>query len=123
MKIFASFLIALCLLNTVSFGQIYYQELVPEIKLELRDVIDVLAEWDLHHVEGLPYQFVPYYGMSDPSTRTIYIFDVNDRSGKRETVIHELLHILYNRDSKIPSEAQIEAHADRLYKELYETYK
>ena len=57
-----------------------------------REIIEILADYDVRHVQALPaYR---NYGVTDFNGRTIYILDNQDFVFKRRTVDHELIHVV-----------------------------
>lgn len=59
--------------------------------LELREVVDVVADYSIHHVQ-MPTQ-TPFYGMTDPDARTIWMVEAADLAERRRIAIHELAHV------------------------------
>ena len=94
---------------------------LPPADLDLKAVIDVLAEYDVVHESRL-MTFLGYYGLTDPATKTIYINDREEIGVRRETVLHEFVHAIYMRqgvNTSGPWEPFVDAKAQRVFDVLY----
>lgn len=94
---------------------------LPSVDLDLAEVVDMLVDYDIVHVNRL-MSFLHYYGLTDPRTHTIYINTDVSMSETRDTIIHELLHVVYFRrgvDTSGPYEPFIGARAHEIYLKLY----
>lgn len=69
------------------------QEDVHQHDLSVKEVIEVLAEFDIRHIDQLPF-VMPAYGVTtfESAPPTIYIFNVADMRSKKSTLIHEFMH-------------------------------
>ena len=56
-----------------------------------REIIEILADYDVRHVPALPGYH--YFGVTDFNNHTIYILDNQDFVWKRRTADHELIHV------------------------------
>ena len=89
--------------------------------LELADVIDIAASYELHH-PTVPAS-TPWYGMTDYDNLKIYVISNADIANKRRTVVHEFIHAKRHMQG-IPvnvaeEEAIVKQLADQLYYDLY----
>lgn len=84
--------------------------------LTVRDIVDVLAEFDVRHADQQPF-FQQAYGATvfDVFPPQVWIFNQGDLAGKRSTVIHELIHI----KCRSCGEAEVRAEEERQYREVY----
>jgi hypothetical protein len=94
---------------------------LPPVSIELPEIFTILADYRIEHVSRL-MTFMRFWGLTDPATKTIYInADVSEDS-RIETVIHEVLHVIYMRrgyDTRGPYEDLVEARAQEIYHQLY----
>jgi hypothetical protein len=94
---------------------------LPPLDPSLAEVIEILADYDVLH-EGRLMTYAHWYGLTDPNTKTIFINSSVAEDYRAETLLHELLHILYMRrgiDTRGPYEDLVEAKAQELYRQLY----
>ena len=89
-----------------------------KIGLDLRTVIDILTDYSVVH------QTTPllggYLGLTDYRERTIYVSDKSDLADRRDTIIHEMLHVLVRlKGLKDIEETMIERRARQIYTSLY----
>lgn len=94
---------------------------LPKLDLTLKDVIDILAEYDIEHTHMKMY-CDHFYGSTSFDHRTIELCSTYDQPDRRLTVLHELRHIQYHRyliETGGPFEDQIDAQAHQQYQELY----
>ena len=68
---------------------------LPPLDLDLAEIVDILTEYKIVHDKHGVLRYFSYYGVTDTDTKTIYISDEGDLGTNRDTVIHELLHIMY----------------------------
>lgn len=59
-------------------------------QLTLRDAVEVIAEYEVHHPE-VPYS-TQWYGVTDFENRKIYVIKNTELSQRRKTAIHEMIH-------------------------------
>lgn len=85
--------------------------------LTVPEIIEILADYDLRHVESLPG--VPYYGMTDYDGHTILIVNNQDFIWKRKTVYHELLHVAARLRGEVWDEETVQIIEDEHYKKLF----
>lgn len=94
---------------------------VPSVDVDMAEVIDILTDYSVVH-EGKLLTYLKYYGLTDPRAKTIYINSDVAQSDSRDTVIHELLHVIYFRrgfDTSGQYEELISARAHEIYLKLY----
>lgn len=94
---------------------------LPEIRFELIDMIDVLTDYSIID-EDSPTFCRQYWGMTDFHTRTISVCSRADLTMRRQTVIHETLHVIYWRmgiNTGGQYEPVIEAQARKIFLRLY----
>lgn len=94
---------------------------LPELKLELKDVISILVDYKIEHTNMAMF-CQHFYGATAFDNRTVELCDLYDTPDRRLTVLHELLHIRYKQElieTGGPYEAQIDALAHKLYAQLY----
>lgn len=112
------------LLSLLLAMQFFFQMEVPplpEVHVDMAVVIDVLSEYSVV-MEDNPTFCSQYYGSTDPDNRTITICDRIDSVQKKETLLHEILHVVYRRagyNTGGPYEPQIKQKAQELYLKLY----
>jgi hypothetical protein len=59
--------------------------------LTMREVVEILAEYDVRHID-VPYA-LPWFGMTVPDERTIYLVKQMDATQRKRTMLHELCHV------------------------------
>lgn len=94
---------------------------VPSVDVDMAEVIDILTDYSVVH-EGKLLTYLKYYGLTDPRAKTIYINSDVAQSDSRDTVIHELLHVIYFRrgfDTSGQYEDLISQRAHEIYLKLY----
>ncbi len=94
---------------------------LPEIDVTLAEVCEILADYNVVHEHGL-MSYLRYFGLTIPETKTIYVNADVSHEQLTETVIHEVVHIIYNRkgyDTRGPYEDLVETKAQKVYAELY----
>lgn len=95
---------------------------LPDFDLDLKSVIDTLTTYDVQHETNL-LTYMQYYGLTDPYKKRIYINDGSDIYDRRDTVIHELLHVMYRErgvQTNYPEgELKVEAMSQKMYQKLY----
>ncbi len=91
-----------------------------EYDLTVKDIVIILAEFDVKHVAQQPF-FAPAYGVTDFDSNppAIWIFNTSDTLNRRSTVIHELLHAHYREAGMNPPEAFIASEEERLYRKVF----
>lgn len=87
--------------------------------LTLPDVIDFLVDYSLTHGPAMVNRDGTLYGITIFDERRIVIYDSGDRAEKRDTVIHELLHVYHKQRQENPSEDQVECETQLLYRKLF----
>lgn len=89
---------------------------VPQTNLTMREVIETVAVFEIHHVNQQPF-FQKAYGVTDFETDppSIWLFNTGTNADKRSTVIHELLHIHYHEIHHDMPEEFIRSEEERLY--------
>lgn len=94
----------------------------PESTLELRNVIDIVADFEIQHPR-VPYA-TSWYGLTDFDNQVIYSIRNADFITRRMSMIHELLHVdrrargvnLPNQDEE---EMAVRSAAESMYKQLF----
>jgi len=91
---------------------------VPD--LTVREIVEVLAEFDVKHADQQPF-FKPAYGVTDFSSTppTIWLFNVGDTTLRRMTVIHELIHVRCRKAVVDCPEEYVGAEEMRQYQKLF----
>jgi hypothetical protein len=91
-----------------------------EHDLTVRDLVEILADYEIKHVEQQPF-FQPAYGVTnfDSNPPAVWIFNTSDTPSRRSTVIHELLHVYYHQRGTDLTEEFIRSEEDRQYKALF----
>ena len=90
------------------------------LKLTLANLVDILSEYEVRHVVGLPRGSMPYYGLTDNSTKTIFIVGGSTRGEVKKTIIHEAYHILYDwQGLPQPPESIIAISEEQTYRDLF----
>ena len=90
----------------------------PDLRLSLKDVIDALSEYDFIHHSDIPAARIGYFGVTDLETVTVHTFQT-DPTMVRQTIIHELLHIIARKQGLGPSEDLITVLAPIYYTQIY----
>ena len=93
-------------------------ESVRRIELTLKDVIEMLCDYEVLHKDRVFRDGKFFYGLTDYSDRTIS-FSAQDRSDMRDSVIHELLHLNYKIRGLRPEEEEIAKQTSELYQKLF----
>ena len=93
-------------------------EPVRKIELTLRDVIEMLCDYEVVHKDRVFRDGKFFYGLTDYADRTIS-FSAQDRSDMRDSVIHELLHLNYKMRGFRPEEEEIARQTSELYQRLF----
>jgi hypothetical protein len=114
-------LAALLILSTLVTTRAQEAFVVPPCKINLKAVIEILADYDLRHQDQIAAG--QYWGLTSPSRHIMYISDEPSYAIRREAVLHELTHVCYsNLHNPIPQdieEAVVQQQAAALYKELF----
>ena len=90
--------------------------------LTLKDCIEVVADYEVHH-PIVPMQS-QWFGWTDPGEQRIFVIRNADLHNRRQTMIHEILHV-QRKFSKQALETQEEEEvavrilADQVYRELF----
>lgn len=92
--------------------------------LTLREAVEIIADYEVRHPR-VP-DFTPYWGMTDYERRVIYAIDNGDLAIRRDTAIHEMIHVARRlRGEQLPTREEEEAfvahETARLYRELFGT--
>lgn len=90
---------------------------VPD--LSMRDMVDILVDFNLVHDPPSDFLTDKYYGITDNKRHTIHVYDMGDRPDKRDTVIHEMLHIRCNEFHIKCTEDEIEEKSAKIYEQLF----
>jgi len=92
----------------------------PPYEMQTRELIEILADYDVKHVEQQPF-FQPAFGVTnfDSAPPAVWIFNTGDTVNRRSTVIHELLHIHYHQLGLNPPEDFIQSEESRIYFRLF----
>ena len=99
------------------------QEELPPITLTIQDVITILADYNINQQNSLVF-CRQYFGLTSPTLSLIEICSIPNLTLKKQTLIHELLHIKYFEmgiDTSGPYEPLIEVKAQELYRQLFGT--
>lgn len=94
---------------------------MPPIQLDTKDIINILAEYDVEHTQMRMF-CQQFYGATSFNSKLIELCSSYDTADKRETILHELLHIAYHQhfiETGGPYEGQIDAMAKQWYAQLY----
>lgn len=94
-----------------------YSQDVPRVEFTLRDVLSVIAEYDIRHID-VPVAMLKVWGHSDFNSRTIYIYR-SDVALERSTLVHEILHVLYHQRGLYPNEERVLQEEQRIVLDLY----
>lgn len=90
--------------------------------LTLKDCIEVVSDYEVHH-PLVPIQS-PWFGWTDPTEQRIFVIRNADLQNRRQTMIHEILHV-HRKFSKQALETQEEEEiavrilAEQVYRELF----
>lgn len=88
------------------------------VSLTMADAVDILADYSVIH-QNTPLMGT-YGGLSDYRERTIYISNHSDLADRRDSVIHEFLHILYRvKGIPDPGEEVIREQTSKIYRSLF----
>ena len=101
---------------------IFHQEFpsLPPLEITEADIISVLAEYDVVHESGQLF-CQQFYGATNFSTKTIALCARNDSSQQQQTLLHEVVHVLYWRKG-IDTGGPYDAAVDAKSKELFQRY-
>ena len=94
---------------------------LPPVTLTVADVIGILADYNISQ-QSSPVFCRQYYGLTSPALRIIEMCNIPNQTLKRQTLIHELLHIKYfdmGIDTGGPYEPLIEVRAQELYRQFF----
>lgn len=94
-----------------------YSQDVPSVEFTIRDVLNVIGEYDVQHVD-VPVATVKVWGQTDFNARKIYIYR-SDVALMRSTLTHEILHVLYHQRGLYPNEERILQEEQRIMLDLY----
>lgn len=104
----------------------YVDSALPEPdRFTISEVVDILSDYSLLHQDAIVGG--DYAGLMNPYTKKIYISDQFDHSIRRQTVIHELLHVYYLKNHNLATggyaagELAVERMASRLYEKFFLT--
>ena len=86
---------------------------IGDIELSAKDLIKIIMEYDIKHVE-IP-DMANLSGCADHDKRRIYVDDALSIEQKCKTVIHECLHVKYGK----MKERDVERYAILLYEKLF----
>lgn len=94
---------------------------LPFIPVTAADIVSVLSEFELIQ-EDNPVFCRQFYGLTEFDTKTIAICAKVDMARKEETLLHEILHVLYWRKGIFTGgayEPAIDARAQKLFIQFY----
>lgn len=93
----------------------------PSCKLDFKKAIEIVAEYNVIHQDTISGG--QYWGLTLPGEHKMYLSDAPDLAIRRLTVIHEMLHVCYNRKGIDThdgiGEETVAKSAEVLYRELY----
>jgi len=89
-----------------------------DIKLTARDLVDMIAEYDIQH-QDIPQMEGFAYGLTDMRNKVMYLNKKQDVSDLRDTILHEAYHVKLKKLGINLPEKGIEFLADQSAKELY----
>ena len=94
----------------------------PPTPLALRDVIDIVADYEVYH-PTIPDQS-DWYGMTDVDRRKLYIVSNADLTARRRTTIIQLIRISRRMQGLAEAghgneQLEVQFQADQLYHELF----
>src|SRR5260370_26919013 len=100
-------------------GALLPQGDVPPSPLALKEAIEVMADYNVEHVR-MP-SVTPYYGLTDPDSRTIYVVESMDLRLRREVTLHEVIHatLRLRGDERWGDEETVHAMTSREYHRLF----
>ena len=94
-----------------------------DLDITLADVIDILTDYEFLQDDKGVLKYLGYHGMTAPEIKKIFVASQPDMATRRDTVIHELLHvILWKRgyDSRGPLwEYFIAQKTNEIYQKIY----
>jgi len=90
---------------------------IHNYSLNMRDVIEILANYDLRHVDPVPG--TPFYGATDMDNHTIYIVKNQDFVFTERTVIHEIGHVIARKRDEKWDEDTVGIFEDVEYRRLF----
>lgn len=97
---------------------IVHSSIVIEPSLTLRDCVETMADFSVYH--RMPSIFEQQaYGVTDLSSRSIYIFDNYSLDLRRKTAIHELWHVRFALLGQAADEKEIGHREETTYRELF----
>ena len=92
---------------------------LPKVTFDLKNIIDVLCDYNLQHQRGESPMNGRFYGLTDFRSRVIFINDQSDLAERRDTIIHEILHVLYRNLGVSTGDPLSEALLDSKVREIY----
>ena len=87
--------------------------------MNLKDVITILTEYDIRHIENTTEQDV--WGAFNPNKQVLTVFVPQLMFQRRQTVMHELLHAYYLNEGVTRTEEEVEEEAKYMVQEMEET--
>ena len=94
-----------------------YQAQIPHVRFEIRDVLNVMAEFDVIHLD-MPVAVSQVWGRTDIHDRKIYLYR-SSIAGQRATLIHEIVHVLYAQRGLQANEERVLQDEYRINGELF----
>ena len=93
-----------------------------DTRLTLRDAVDVMASYEIYH-PTVPIRS-SWYGWTDPDEQRIFVIKNADLATRRQTSIHELLHVTRKYKGVMLADQKEEEEivgvaAQEMYKELF----
>lgn len=94
---------------------------LPDPKLTVAEIVDIMADFSLKHQEDVG---AGYAGRVEPTDRMIWIADKYDMTTRKQSVIHEWLHVYWWKrgvaTGGFPAgETAIELQSTKIYNELF----
>lgn len=88
--------------------------------LTVREIVEIMAEFDVKHVDQQPFS-MPAFGVTafDSAPPAIWLFNVGDLSSRESTLIHELIHVKCRRAVLTCSDDYVSVEEDRQYKAIF----
>lgn len=98
-------------------------EVMAAFTLTEKDIIDIIADYDVLHRDQQPF-FQPAYGVTtfDTNPPSVWIFNTGDHSTKCSTVIHEFIHVKSQRLGLKLSEEQVRQLEAQIYLQIFSSH-
>ena len=91
-------------------------------QLTLQDVLDVLDQYDLCHVDGMvihPGTPAPAYGYCDHEKKKIFLDETRKPRTRVKTLLHEIVHAYNELNNLRDSERSANRVSTRTFREVY----